>query len=70
MSPWKVIRRYRRAIEMSQRELGEKIGVCTSYISELESGVKDGSLALLNEACMVLKLKTWEVVKEAAENKH
>ncbi len=52
-NPIKVFREYRK---MTQKQLGEKVKVKASYISELESGKKNGSIAVMKKIAEVLKV--------------
>lgn len=52
-SPMRVWRRHRG---MTQRALAAAIGIGAAYISEIESGKKDGSIRVLKAAAELLKV--------------
>lgn len=51
-----VIRTMREAAGLSQRELGERLGVDPTYISHLEAGRRDPSLGLLRRLARELSV--------------
>lgn len=42
-----ILKRYRNAAGISQRELARRAGICKSYISSLESGLRAPNLNVL-----------------------
>ncbi|MDO8137222.1 MAG: helix-turn-helix transcriptional regulator [Candidatus Brocadiales bacterium] len=63
----KAIKRYRIQEELTQKELAKQAGVTPSYLSSLEKGRKEPSIALIKKICNVLKLPYeimfWESVE-------
>jgi transcriptional regulator with XRE-family HTH domain len=58
-----VLRERRRAAEMSQRELAEKIGVDFSYISKIENGrLPPPAADTVVEICRVLRIEPEELL--------
>jgi transcriptional regulator with XRE-family HTH domain len=49
----------------SQSELAEKTGLSRYYISSIEHGGKNISLAVFREIAVALKAKTWRLLKKA-----
>lgn len=63
----KTIKRYRIQRGLTQKELAEEAGITPSYLSSLEKGKKEPSIALIKKICNVLKLPYeimfWESVE-------
>ena len=50
----KRVRIRRRVLDITQEELAEKIGVCTSFIGHIERGTRKLSVETLHDLCRVL----------------
>lgn len=63
----KTIKKYRHKARMTQRELAKQVSITPSYLSALEKGRKEPSIALLKNICKTLKLPYeimfWESVE-------
>lgn len=63
-----VMRRIRLDRGLSQETLAEMLGMETNaYISRLENGKKQPSLAMVYKISRALKVNAWEIVKEIEE---
>jgi transcriptional regulator with XRE-family HTH domain len=60
-----VLRRRREAQEISQEDFAEVIGMHRTYYSAIERGLKNVRIETLERVCTALRVKMWEVVKEA-----
>jgi putative transcriptional regulator len=59
-----VIRRYRNAKGISQRDLAAKVGVKGAYIAQLETGArKNPSLDVLKKIAKALKIKVGRLLE-------
>ncbi len=64
------IRRYRKALNLSQEELAEKVGISTTHMSHIETGNTKLSLPVLVDLSNVLSVQTDAVIfGEKQENK-
>lgn len=63
----KAIQKYRAQEGLTQKEFARKAGITPSYLSSLEKGKKEPSIALIKKICNVLKLPYeimfWESVE-------
>ena len=50
----KRVRIRRKVLEMTQEELAEKIGVCTSFVGHIERGTRKLSVETLYDLCKAL----------------
>ncbi len=57
------LKRTRLAKNMSQTDLGEKLGVDKGYISTLESGKKNPTLATISKLAKALGIASDELLK-------
>jgi DNA-binding XRE family transcriptional regulator len=58
-NPIKVWREYR---QLTQRQLAEKAGVSTSYLSQIESGKRTGMTEVLRAIAKALRVKLDDIV--------
>lgn len=64
------IRRYRKALNLSQEELAEKVGISTTHMSHIETGNTKLSLPVLVDLSNVLSVQTDAIIfGEKQENK-
>jgi transcriptional regulator with XRE-family HTH domain len=59
------LRRRREALEVSQEEFAERVGMHRTYYSAIERGLKNVRLETLERICTALRTHMWEVIKEA-----
>ncbi|PZN33847.1 MAG: XRE family transcriptional regulator [Proteobacteria bacterium] len=59
------LRKRREALEISQEDFAERIGMHRTYYSAIERGLKNVRLDTLERVCASLKARTWEVLKDA-----
>ena len=59
-----VLRRYRDAAGLSQRDLADRVGIGKSYISSLELGYRAPNLNLLVKIADALQIKPGQLVDE------
>lgn len=52
------IRKYRKALDFSQEELAEKVGISTTHMSHIETGNTKLSLSVLVSIATVLEVRT------------
>ena len=66
------IRRYRKAANMTQEQLAEKVGVSTSFCANIERGGKSMSVAVLAKFAQALSVSVDSLVfaPELFENAH
>ncbi len=57
-SPIKIIRKYR---EMTQAELAENSGISRPYLTEIETGKKDGSIRALKALAQALEVSVGDL---------
>ena len=55
------VRRKRRAAELSQEELAEKLGIHRTYMSFIERGIRNPSLLMIFKISRALKIKLPEL---------
>ncbi|HEY4367763.1 MAG TPA: helix-turn-helix transcriptional regulator [Steroidobacteraceae bacterium] len=55
----------REALEISQENFAEQVGMHRTYYSAIERGLKNVRLETLERLCAALKTKMWEVMKDA-----
>lgn len=48
--------------DLTQKELAEKLGISKSHLSEIESGKKTPTLALLESYSQVFKIPVWVIL--------
>ena len=56
------IRKYRRAVNLSQEELAEKVGISVTHMSHIETGNTKLSLPVLVEIAIILSVQTDELL--------
>lgn len=56
------IRKRRRWMDMTQEQLAEKVGVCTSFIGHIERGSRKLSVETLWEICKALEISMDKIV--------
>ena len=56
--------------DLKQRDLAERLGISTSHISEIETGVKSPSLALVERYALVFRLPVSSIMFFAEELPH
>lgn len=57
----KIVRTRRRALDMSQEELGEKAELNRGYISDIERGVRNPSLEVIERISISLGMELGEL---------
>lgn len=62
-----IIRRRRRERELSQRDIAGAVGCSATYLSEIERGIRFGSMEILTGACRVLDLPAPKTSLELVE---
>ncbi len=55
------VRRKRKAAELSQEELAEKLGIHRTYMSFIERGIRNPSLLMIFKISRALKIKLPEL---------
>lgn len=60
------IRKYRKAMSLSQEELAEKVGISTTHMSHIETGNTKLSLPVLVSLASVLEVRTDDLLSDAA----
>ena len=63
----RVVRRRRRALEVSQEVFGFAIGMSQSYVSLIENGQMNITLETVEQICVALKLEVPEMFSLLAE---
>jgi transcriptional regulator with XRE-family HTH domain len=61
------LRSRREAIDISQENFAEQVGMHRTYYSAIERGLKNVRMETLERLCAALKTKMWEVVKDAEQ---
>jgi transcriptional regulator with XRE-family HTH domain len=61
----RAVRRHRADLGISQEELAEKANSGRGYISRIESGSVDVSLAVFVRLAVALGVEPWELLKDA-----
>lgn len=61
-----VIKIRRKAVMVSQEELGQKSGVTRAQIANLESGRSGVTIHTLSGVAKALRIKVWEILKDSA----
>lgn len=64
-----IIKRMRQARNMSQGELAKRLGVCSSYLCEIETGRKFASLKMLCKLSQVFGCEVQELLDEQIDRK-
>ena len=59
------LRSRREALDISQEDFAETVGMHRTYYSAIERGRKNVRMETLERLCASLKTKMWEVVKDA-----
>lgn len=60
-----VLRKHREAREISQEDFAEKVQMHRTYYSSIERGLKNIRIETLARICAALKVRVWEVLKDA-----
>jgi len=60
-----VLRKHREARGVSQEDFAEKVLMHRTYYSSIERGLKNIRIETLARICTALKVRVWEVLKEA-----
>jgi transcriptional regulator with XRE-family HTH domain len=61
----RAVRRHRADLGISQEELAEKANSGRGYISRIESGSVDVSLAVFVRLAIALEMEPWELLRDA-----
>lgn len=61
------LRSRREALDISQEDFAETVGMYRTYYSAIERGLKNVRMETLERLCASLKTKMWEVVKDAEQ---
>lgn len=61
------LRSRREALDISQEDFAETVGMHRTYYSAIERGLKNVRMETLERLCASLKTKMWEVVKDAEQ---
>jgi len=59
-----VIRKYRKALGVSQEDFAEMVQMHRTYYSTIELGKKNVRIRTLERICRKLKVPTWRVMRE------
>lgn len=59
------IRKYRKALNLSQEELAEKAGISTTHMSHIETGNTKLSLPVLVSLALILEVRTDDLLFDA-----
>lgn len=59
------LRPRREALNISQEKFAEMVRMHRTYYSALELGKKNFKIETLEKLCLALKVKMWEVLKDA-----
>lgn len=59
------LRRRREILEISQEDFAEQVQMHRTYYSAIERGLKNLRVETLERLCLALKVKMWEVLKDA-----
>lgn len=62
-----VVRAHRERLSFSQEGFADRLGMHRAYYGAFERGEKNLQLSTLERVCQGLKVKMWEVLKEAEE---
>lgn len=60
-----VLRKRREALEISQEDFAELVEMHRTYYSSIERGLKNIRIETLERLCSALRVRVWEVLKEA-----
>ena len=60
----KIVRTRRRALDMSQEDLGEKAELNRGYISDIERGLRNPSLEVIDRIARALRMDLAELFAE------
>ena len=60
-----VLRKRREALEISQEDFAESVQMHRTYYSSIERGLKNVRIETLERICIALKVRVWEILKEA-----
>lgn len=63
------IRKYRKAMGISQEQLSERVGISTTHMSHIETGNTKLSLPVLVELSKALEVRTDDLLFDAPSNK-
>lgn len=63
------IRKYRKAYQLSQEQLAEKIGISTTHLSHIETGNTKLSLPVLVDIASILSVSTDELLSDSPNPK-
>ena len=58
------IRKYRKIKNITQKELGETIGISNTYLSDIETGRTNPSIKTLKKIAKGLEIKYMELLKD------
>ena len=58
------IRKYRKIKNITQKELGETIGISTTYLSDIETGRTNPSIKTLKKIAKGLEINYVELLKD------
>lgn len=61
----KKIRKARRAVKMTQAELATKCGVCSSFISAYERGLRHPTLSTISRIAMALNISPMSLLPDS-----
>ena len=59
------LRRRRETLEISQEDFAELVQMHRTYYSAIERGLKNLRIETLERLCQPLKVKIWEILKDA-----
>ena len=62
------IRKFRKAYNLSQEQLAEKVGISTTHMSQIETGNTKLSLSVFAEIAKVLCVQTDELLYDIPQN--
>lgn len=59
------LRKRREELDVSQEDLAERVQMHRTYYSSIERGLKNVRVETLERVCQALKVRMWEVMKDA-----
>jgi len=60
-----VLRSHREELEISQEDFAELVQMHRTYYSAIECGLKNIRIGTLERICAAMKIRIWEILKEA-----
>jgi len=64
------LQKVRVSVGISQEELADRAGIHTSYVSQLERGIKSPTLGVMIRLADALQRPVWEMLKAAESSRN